>query len=644
MAEEAEGAEANGDARGGADPAAMALALGSASRTEADAFLRNQNSLIDLQKHHLREQFKQLRLSIWQQRTGVLLRVATAFIGLLLAVALAYLIWNAANSNALVIDAFSVPPGLAARGLSGPVVSAKLSDRIAAMQTDTVSLRPRKSYADGVASGLKLEIPETGISLSELDRFLREKLGHDQHIGGELVQTDKSVSLTARVGSDGSATVTGSDTDIDNLVQKLAEQVYRITQPYRYAFWAETHGHADEGIAVLKTLAASGPNSERAWADLALGLGADKVQDSVPLFRRAYALDPNDYLALGDLATSERILGQTEDSARDMAAAVAHSRAHGPEYTELWEGVEHELRAAALLERGDLQEAAEQAALKGEEVARKGVVAARQAYATQAADVLTSLHEARAAHAELAEDRRSAPNSAVPDWLTFQEDLFLYSRLLIAMEEQDWRGALDAGSAMRQLVAQYSGLGLADELLTMFGPLEALALAHDGQFAAAEARLKLTPAECYPCLRARAEVAALQRQDGPADFWFAHAAAIGPSLPFAEYEWGRALLDRGKPDAAIEKLTLANKKGPHFADPLEGWGEALMAKNQSHLALAKFEEANKYAPNWGRLHLKWSEALNYAGRKDEAARQLAQAASLDLTPREKSELAGIKHG
>ena len=88
-----------------------------------------------------------------------------------------------------------------------------------------------------------------------------------------------------------------------------------------------------------------------------------------------------------------------------------------------------------------------------------------------------------------------------------------------------------------------------------------------------------------------------------------------PSIPFADADWGQALLARGQPDAAIAKFTLANQKGPHFADPLEGWGEALMAKNQSHLALAKFAEAEKYAPNWGRLHLKWGEALVYAGKK-----------------------------
>src|SRR5215472_14855665 len=116
---------------------------------------------------------------------------------------------------------------------------------------------------------------------------------------------------------------------------------------------------------------------------------------------------------------------------------------------------------------------------------------------------------------------------------------------------------------------------------------------------------------------------------------------VDPVAVALALEWGRLLLARGQPDAAIEKFKLANQKGPHFADPLEGWGEALMAKNQSHLALAKFAEADKYAPNWGRLHLKWGEALVYAGRHDGAKAQFARAVQLDLTPSEKSELARI---
>jgi tetratricopeptide (TPR) repeat protein len=172
---------------------------------------------------------------------------------------------------------------------------------------------------------------------------------------------------------------------------------------------------------------------------------------------------------------------------------------------------------------------------------------------------------------------------------------------------------------------------------------DALAKAHLGDMAGAEALIAATPADCDDCLVARAKLAEMQGEHARADWWFARDVARTPSIPFANFEWGQALLERGQPDAAIEKFKLANQKGPHFADPLEGWGEALMAKNQSHLALAKFAEAEKYAPKWGRLHLKWGEALVYAGKRDEAKAQFVRAAQLDLTPSEKSELAGHSH-
>jgi tetratricopeptide (TPR) repeat protein len=256
-------------------------------------------------------------------------------------------------------------------------------------------------------------------------------------------------------------------------------------------------------------------------------------------------------------------------------------------------------------------------------------------YAPTLAMILAALHEPGDARvALLAQNRTFVPRSL---YVGPSLELFLNARLHVALEAQDWQGVMAAERTLPQLLAQYPGL--ADHRRTMNDPLAALALAHMEQFAAAEARLKPSPADCYPCLRARAQVAALQRQDSRADFWFARAAEIGPSLPFAESEWGRALMDSGKPDEAIEKFKQSNKKGPHFADPLEGWGEAFMAKNQSHLALAKFAEAEKYAPNWGRLHLKWGEALMYAGKRGDAKAQFARAATLDLTPSEKVELA-----
>ena len=169
-------------------------------------------------------------------------------------------------------------------------------------------------------------------------------------------------------------------------------------------------------------------------------------------------------------------------------------------------------------------------------------------------------------------------------------------------------------------------------------PQLALAKAHLGDLAGAQTLIATSPADCYGCVQIRGLIASEAKQYGNADYWFARAVELAPSIPMAYADWGQSFLTRGKPDEAIAQFTLAHQKGPHFADPLEGWGEALMAKNQSHLALAKFAEAEKYAPNWGRLHLKWGEALGYTGHKDEAKKQFARAAALDLSAGDKAEL------
>ena len=564
----------------------------------------------------------------------VLLRIATAAIGITIAAGLGYMIWDAANSNDLVIDAFAVPPDLAARGLSGPVVAAKLSDKIAAMQAQTVSQRAPKSYANGISDGLKLDIPETGVSLAELDRFLRAKLGHDLHIGGEIVETAKGIALTARVGTDGSPTVTGAEADMDAMLQRLAEQVYRTTQPYRYTVWLEIQRRYAEAMAILKPLAASGAAGERAWAYDNWAVNTmlrESERAGLALLRRGLALDLDHYLLAANIAGSENRLGRAEESLRDFQAALALVAAHGRDYMLPGRiaGIEHAFRSNIFRHQGALLEALEQNHL-GMEAGAAGAGNLSQGISVRADILAAALHEPAAARATLAESPPFIGGNNLPADVP---------SLTIALAAQDWPAVLAAEKDFASMAALFPGF--AEDKATMADP--PVALAHLGQFAAAEARLKDMPADCYPCLRARAQVATLQKQDARADWWFARATAIGPSLPFAETEWGQALLERGDAAGAIAKFTIANQKGPHFADPLEGWGEALMAKNQSHLALAKFAEANKYAPNWGRLHLKWGEALVYAGKKDEAKKHFARAVTLDLTPAEKSELAGVNH-
>jgi tetratricopeptide (TPR) repeat protein len=634
MVEDKEMSESGCEAEGGLNPVAVALALGGASREKADGFLDDQRALIADQRHHLHEQFKHLHLSVWEKQLGVLLRVATAVMGLGIAAGLGFMVWQASTSNGLLIEPFSVPPDLASRGLTGQVIATKLQDRLADMQAQTNSGRPAKSYANSWGEhGIKLEIPEAGISLTELDNFLRAKLGHDIHVSGEIVRKASGLALTARAGDASTPSITGQEEDVDALVQQLAEQVYRLTQPFRYGMFLTGNGRADEALPVFEKLAKTGDKEDRLWA-YNRWVGAvsnrDGVDAAIRLYRQGLAIDPDAIGMYDNFGGALGTKGRTEEQLQVYRAQMEHLLDGKQTYVPTSRIPTFRRMARARIDNlvGGYHEAAE-----------TWVDVSRTGYPGYNVFNLTSpIIASRIGEHDVARAREAIDVYGEASGRQFDSNLPA-NRMRLAMLVDDWRGMLALADAAAPELRKRPLLVLTGAIT----PLTAYANARLGRFTAAQALIAPTPADCYICLRMRAEIAELQGQNARADFWFARALAAAPSLPLAESEWGQALLARGKPDEAIAQFKLANRKGPHFADPLEMWGEALMAKNQSHLALAKFNEAEKYAPNWGRLHLKWGEALVYAGKKDEAKAQFARAATLDLTVSDKAELAGVNH-
>ncbi len=613
-----------------ADPVALGMAMSRASSRvdeELTGYLHDQ-------RHHLHEQLKQLHLDIWEKLLGVFLRLATAVVGVAAAGAVAWLLWDASNSNGLLIEPFSVPPDLATRGLTGEVVAARVLDRLSQMQAQTNTARPAKSYANAWGEhGIKLEIPETGISLGELDNWLRQKLGHDTRVSGEIVRTATGVSITARAGDAGAETVNGSDADLDVLVKSVAEAIYRLTQPYRYAAYLLRHENKSaEALPIFKRLALNGSPDDRLWSYNMWGVAVGTLEGSaasLDMYRRAIAADPDAIGPYDNLAGSLQNIGHQEETLRAYQTQLAHLNNGRQRYIPAT-GIPTKEKAirvniARLLGAyGDGLPFSEQSYRDGVPGLPPGNL-----LATLVRDQI-GVHQISAALANLAE---FYPDLA-PDKISAGTARQL---AMIAAAREDWQGVLPLTSA----VNHYLGSFPKDKayMRDAAAPFLAQAQAQLSHFAEAQRIIGPTPAACYPCLIVRGQVAELAGHRSRADFWFARAVAEGPSLPFAFQEWGIVLLRRGQPDAAIEKFEAANQKSPHFADALTGWGEALMAKSQSHRALAKFQEAAKYTPNWGRLHLKWGEALAYAGKRDEAKAQLARAATLDLTPSEKSELA-----
>ena len=319
MAEETEGPESGPESIGVAgDPAAVTLALGGASREKADAFLDDQRSLINVQKHHLLKQFS---LALWEKRLGILLRVATVLFGMAILTGLSFLIWDASQSEGLLIEPFSVPPDMAARGVTGQAVASEVSDRIGELNGQISSQRAPKTFVnEWSASDIKVEIPETGISFSELEHFLRGKLGHDVHVSGEVIRNVGGLKLTARASGAGASTVTGPESDLDALVQTLAEKVFHLTQPYRYGVYLAGHGRQGEALAAMEDLARNGTPEDNPWAlNLVAQLSQDLLGRDVAFarFRGAMQTDPQNLLAESNYARMETELGMAESAVRD---------------------------------------------------------------------------------------------------------------------------------------------------------------------------------------------------------------------------------------------------------------------------------------------------------------------------------------
>jgi tetratricopeptide (TPR) repeat protein len=632
MSDEAVGVGSGPEGNGaGVDPTAVALALAGASREKADAFLDNQNALIGDQRHHLHEQLKQIHLDVWEKQVGVLLRVATLCVGVAVACFLGMAVWDANHDDGLVIEAFTVPPDLAARGLTGEVAASQLLGNLSVFQSLSVSARDASSFTHNWDNDIKVEIPETGVSIGEFNRFLHEWLGHQTHITGAVYRTGSGIAVMARVGGDIAPTMTGSEAELDQLLRKTAEAIYRAAQPYRYAQYVFNAGRVKEGVMIQKTLIANGSPQDRFWAyngvatmyasqfDFANAENAEQA---------AIALRPDSH-SYYNVGRAE-LMAQHDEAALTMSQAALTAKLDPDVSEATWVTIRPFVECTVAGLKGDYQQAVkscEQAVLLPDAAGTH-----RQARLLQLRE-FAGLHDGaglRRAGAELSsafDPRELAARASYEAMYDALNEFALGNRQAL----MDRRADLESG----QVRLPYSFFFNARTVQ----PAIAYALALSGDFFGAHAEIDKTPADCSVCLRTHGRIDALEKNWSGADYWFARAVVDAFSTPFPFTDWGQSMLERGQPDAAIEKFKLANEKGPHFADPLEGWGEALMAKNQSHLALAKFAEADKYAPNWGRLHLKWGEALVYAGKRDEAKAQFARAAQLDLTPAEKAELA-----
>jgi tetratricopeptide (TPR) repeat protein len=582
---------------------------------------------------------KQEKLIGWQiasEQAGAAIKLLTGVAGVAVAIFIGAMVWQAAHTDGIVLEPFASPPAMAEKGLTGAVVAGQLLDRLKTMEADTQTSRATATYGGGWGEGIRLSIPNTGISLGEVQAYLVRWLGHETQVGGDVFQApDGQIAITTRVGGAAGATVSGPPETLDALIGKSAEAVYARTQPYLYSRWLAGHGRPAEALPILQRLIYSADKTERLWALLSMAApasGARYDSEQRRYIEAALRVDPNFMPAVIQLAGLEGYVGNHERALqlrRQFAAGAGL------------------FRRQAKRDVADEQLAINEAflgTLTGEYglgVAATGKIL--DVYSTNSGRVQTVMRGAQ--HATSLHDLVLARR--------MRDEGGLNDAALAPLEASVSTGG---GLAARERLSLEDWPAAADGLAPVWSDQRAfpyeratylVALARAGRVAEAQAAIAGIPAmpgwppgvaDRYDLLVARAVVADAAGRPPEADMLFARAVALGPSLPQAQEAWSRALLGRGDAAGALKQARLAVAKSPRWPDAQRAEGRALHALRQDADAVKAYARASALTPNWGALDLDWGVALAAQGQREAAMARWRTAGGLDLSPADRARL------
>ena len=601
-AEEAEGFDA--DELAGLDPIAAAVATGlsrtdEAVATDLRAYLKKQARLVELQTEHLHEQraliLKNLSWRVHGARLKGVLQVLTSALGVAIVVWLGVLVWQAAHARGLVVEAFSTPPDLARNGLTGQVIAEEIEDHINALQAKTESSRAAGTFANDWGRNVKVEIPETGVSFDEVQRLLRDWLGHETRLTGAVIRTADGVRINARLEGEPADEAAGPETDLDGVVARVAEKVFARTQPYRYGVYLFENGRTDEARGVFERLATSGPPEEHGWALIGLALMSPDAAAEEKALQVAVKAAPELALARSNLADTAFSLGHYE-AALEQAKVTSRLLAQ-PDRGGVSDSVRDAMVVGVRIGIDVLRQDHADALIQADrEAALPSFYGSQLSMRMTRPCFLAGLHDVNAARAQAAQ---VGPDDAAVVARSLAWEALYWPHACAALADGDWREAVRQLSGGDAALTPQQRAKLASA--TLLWPPLALALARSGDVARAEALIGQTPLDCYPCLIARGQVASAKGDVRSAERWFAEAARQGPSLPTAYQAWGEARLARRDLGGAEAAFQDAVRRGANWADPRKGLGDVEARRGNWREAVDDYDKALNLAPAWAEL-------------------------------------------
>lgn len=612
-------------------PDALDVALERSDDDTARALLAKHTELLD-------RQIASERLDHSLKRMQVATRLLLAGAAFIIMAGFVWMVLAARADRGLVIEAFAVPPDLAARGLTGEVLAGNLADRLGDIDRSANSFRSPETMSVNWGDDVKIEIPSTGVSVGELDRFLRREFGHQTVIGGSVFRTPQGLRMTVRSGALGTVEQTGSDPQLEDMVRKAAEGVFQRTQPYRYSKYLEFSGRTEEAMAVAQQLAANSDDPRErawAWAQISNLLETVDMRQAAAAGYRAIQEDPGNALAyLNTCIALDHLSHPWDSDPICQKAAQLGSRPEGG-LSIIGVNTSRANLAAAASQQGDFASALRQLQLtSGQKYA--GVEELDRA---QVSSLLAATHD-------VSGSRRVAGNPS---------DIYLATHFANsgglatpqadrAVALRDWQEAITLLQASLAVVDRHpEGAEVARlERERAILPRLATVLAHSGQIQQARAIVAGLPDDCFNCIVAKGMVAGLGGDFSNAQRSVAEADSMRPNAPFADTALAQILLDAGRYREALDVAKLATNKGPKYPDALKVRGDALRKLNHLDEAVDSYAKAAEGAPRWGRLQIDWGFAEMRRGRWNDARQHLAAAATMDLNPLDQALLAKLR--
>jgi tetratricopeptide (TPR) repeat protein len=585
----------------GAEPLAVAIATNLANQNadvaaETVTFLREQTDLLREQKKNIRAEYEFFeseagpRLLALRLRTGF--QLFFALIATVIGLALAIVVWSATRSRSVVIDPFEVPPALAADGLNGKVVASGLLDVLTEIQASSQSSIEHRELKNAWTSEISVDVPDTGISLNELERMVKIRFGHDQHIEGDLIRSGPGgLALTVRGNGIMPKTFSGDAGALDKLLTQSGEYLFSQSQPGLWMSYLTQVGRDDEAIAFAQSAYNTVEASERLYVLNGLGNaitdkgGEGAMAQALPLYREAVKLKPDYWAGYNNIMYALAGLGDEEGVVRtgEQMMKVAGGRpGRSPESNyENYDEITWDLQAERASNIADMESYGGIGSL----LARNG------AENLSVAQLDVQLHDPEATALRLQTTPIDAKN--MPDVTAGAMDKALHAEETGDLKEAAHEWDVFAAAYANPTIATSNPKYICNAAVTY---------EKTDQPAKADSALKPYGGRTYvDCYRFKGDVLDLRGDWAGAQDWYARAVKLAPSLPAGYYSWGLALAKHGDLAGAAEKLKLANEKGPHWADPLKAWGDVLMRQGNTREALAKYDEALKYAPNWKQL-------------------------------------------